>query len=386
MKSKSFLEANFAASLPSQNKPKESTEKDDSAKGDSSPDGTVTKSENSDVRNQQDDADSSDSDDYDDVYENVHREETATDSDSSHIYDNIDNLTPRSSVDDISDSDSEHIYSNIDDLSESDGSHIYTNLEELSEEATTLSEDDDIYENVRFRARKNSCNTETTSGDDSDSITYENTDFLNDSEVFDGTESDDKSTRPIIIPRIPERQKPGLEPKTVGQIPPRRRNEQNGVSKQPLDQPSNPRDRGSNTQTSQNNSRETRTKTEARSANIQTRSKLQANGNNSQQRGNKPQQNGNNLQQNGKKPQVRGNNLQVTGTKPQIRGTKPQERGKKAQIRGQNPQGLRQGVKKNGGGLREFKTQPGVAQNKIKVASNLKTNVNRKRIDSEKFV
>ena len=144
------------------------------------------------------DTDVYDSDDYDDVYdeiyENVNHRSNTTDEDGP-IYDNVDCSC---------DSGSDHIYSNVDELSDA-GSHIYTNIDSVF--GGELESEEDDYENIEFVYRKCGSFENTNDADESEnsSVSYENLDFLDGNENEAGDESrtqkEVEEKPPLVIPR-----------------------------------------------------------------------------------------------------------------------------------------------------------------------------------------
>ena len=132
---------------------------------------------------------------YDDIYENVNRNGPVAEEDGP-IYDVVE--SPYSS-------DSEHIYSNIDELSDTE-SHIYRNIDDLhgdtmksnEVESDVESEGDDDYENLDFLHRSGDGEESDTS-----SVSYENLDFLdgNENKAEEDKNMKEKDTPPLIIPR-----------------------------------------------------------------------------------------------------------------------------------------------------------------------------------------
>ena len=95
----------------------------------------------------------SDSDDYDDIEDNkFYQGQNGSESDSSHIYDSVDHITSRGSVDNDSETDSRHVYDNCDEArnngdTDSDTDHIYRNCDEARNNGDTDSDTDHIYRN-----------------------------------------------------------------------------------------------------------------------------------------------------------------------------------------------------------------------------------------------
>ena len=149
------------------------------------------------------DTDQFDSDDdyddvYDDIYENVDKNGDVTDEDGP-IYDNINNSY---------DSDSDHIYSNVDELSDAE-SHIYSNIDCLyrdTKKSNGEGSEDDDYENIEFVYRNCGSCEHSTDADESESssVSYENLDFLdgNENELEEDRNGEkDIDQPPLIIPR-----------------------------------------------------------------------------------------------------------------------------------------------------------------------------------------
>eukprot|EP00794_Sanderia_malayensis_P005966 gene5966-6661_t len=128
-------------------------------------------------QNDKSEQNSGDEDSDDAIYENFYFDnegDSGSDSDSSHIYDDVNDLRLDRISENDDETDTDHIYSNLDEFVSDSDSHIYTNLDELNENSD---DDDDIYENVCF------VDDETQSNDadkdsSSDSDPYENIDFL----------------------------------------------------------------------------------------------------------------------------------------------------------------------------------------------------------------
>ena len=126
----------------------------------------------------------------DDIYENVNRNGSIRDEDDP-IYDVVDGSYC---------SHLEHIYSNVDELSDDD-SHIYWNLDSLYDESKKSSDEgteEDDYENLEFFYRNFDADDSDTS-----SVSYENLDFLDGKEngIEEVRIQEEEEKPPPIIPR-----------------------------------------------------------------------------------------------------------------------------------------------------------------------------------------